>query len=86
MKLTPDRRKFVAFMSGPYGRLVRAVMGTVLVAFALLNLGWYLLLLAPAAFMLWSAAVSFCPVTMLFPQIKEEEKLTNRVPSFKLKL
>jgi hypothetical protein len=86
MKLTPARRKIVAFMSGPYGRITRAIMGTALVAVAVLNLGWYLLLLAPAAFLIWSAATSFCPVAMLFPQIKEEEKLSNRVSSYKLKI
>jgi hypothetical protein len=36
--------------------------------------------------MLWSAAVSFCPVAMLFPEVKEENKLKNNVPSYKLKL
>jgi hypothetical protein len=86
MKLTPARRKFVSFMSGNYGRLVRAVMGTTLTVVALVGMGWYLLLLAPAAFMIWSAVVSFCPVASLFPEVKEENKLKNNVPSYKLKL
>ena len=73
-------------MSGPYGRIARAIMGTTLVTVAILNLGWYLLLLVPAAFLIWSAANSFCPVAMLFPQIKEEEKLSNRVSSYKIKI
>jgi hypothetical protein len=86
MKLTPARRKFVSFMSGPYGRLARAIMGVTLAVLAVTGSGWYWLLLIPASFMLWSAAVSFCPVAMLFPEVKEENKLKNNVPSYKLKL
>jgi hypothetical protein len=86
MKLTPSRRKFVSFMSGPYGRLIRAAMGLALVVLAITQMGWYWLLLLPAAFMFWTAAVSFCPVTLLFPEIREEDKLKNKVPSYKLKL
>lgn len=86
MKLTPARRKFVSFMSGKYGRVIRAAMGLTLAALAVTGMGWYLLLLAPAAFMLWTAAVSFCPVAALFPEVQEENKLSNKVPSYKLKL
>lgn len=86
MKLTPSRRKFVSFMSGNYGRIVRGAMGIALVILAVTGMGWYWLLLLPAAFMLWSAAVSFCPATLLFPEIREEDKLKNKVPSYKLKL
>jgi hypothetical protein len=84
MKLTPARKKFLAFMSGPYGRVVRAVMGLSLLVPAFMGLGWYLLLLAPAAFMLWSAAVNYCPANLLF-SAKPEDNIIANMPSYKLK-
>jgi hypothetical protein len=84
MKLTPARKKFLAFMSGPYGRALRAVMGISLLVLAFMGRGWYLLLLAPAAFMIWSAVANYCPANLLFPSAKQEN-LIAKMPSYKLK-
>ena len=85
MKLTPARRKFLNFMSGKYGRIIRALMGLTLISLAFAGMGFYLLLLIPGGFMIWTAIVSYCPATLLFSSVKNEENLIAKMPTYKLK-
>jgi hypothetical protein len=83
MKLTPARIKFLTFMSGNYGRWVRASLGIALGIVAFLEMGWSLLLLLPAAFMIYTAIINYCPATLAFPTFKPEQTLKNKYPLFK---
>jgi hypothetical protein len=85
MKLTPLNRKFIGFMSGTGGRVLRGAMGVFLVVLAITQLGWYLAFLPLAGFMLWTAAVNYCPATLLFPELRNQPNLIKEMPSFKLK-
>lgn len=85
MKLTPARIKFLTFMSGTYGRLTRFAVGITLLILAFFTMGWGLLLLIPAAMMLFTAAINYCPATLAFPTFKKETALTQKYPSYKLK-
>lgn len=86
MKLTPANRKFITFMSGPGGRLVRGGMGVVVLASAILQGGWALLLLPLGAFMIGTAVVNYCPATLMFPEWRQEQRrILADVPTFKLK-
>lgn len=85
MKLTPARIKFLAFMSGKYGRLSRALFGVILLATALLVMGWGLLLLIPAALMLFTAVINYCPATLVFPSFKKQPALIDEYPTYKMK-
>jgi hypothetical protein len=85
MKLTPARKKFLTFMSGQYGRVIRGAIGISLVIVALLGMGWSLLLLIPAAFMMWTAVVNYCPATLFVPSFKAETNIIAKMPTYKLK-
>lgn len=85
MKLTPGRIKFLTFMSGKYGRLVRSLFGVILLVTALLLMGWGLLLLLPAALMLFTAAINYCPATLAFPSFKRRPALIDEYPTYKMK-
>ncbi len=85
MKLTPGRIKFLTFMSGKYGRLVRAGMGATLAVLAITGMGWSLLLLLPAALMIYTAVINYCPATLAFPTFKPEQKMAAKYPTYKMK-
>ncbi|MEY4961373.1 MAG: hypothetical protein RLZZ249_70 [Actinomycetota bacterium] len=85
MKLTPANRKFLAFMSGTWGRVVRGAMGVTLVTIALLGTGWSLLLLPLGILMIGTGVANYCPAVLLYPEWKKEQQLVASMPSYKLK-
>lgn len=84
MKLTPLSRKFLAFMSGPGGRFVRGGLGVSLIALALIQLGWALLLIPLGGFMIGTAVASYCPATLLYPEWKREKQILADIPTYKM--
>lgn len=85
MKLTPARIKFLTFMSGTPGRVVRGGMGAALVALGLLGMGWNLLLVPLGLFMIGTGLANYCPATLLFPQFQRTGELTNKLSKYDLK-
>jgi hypothetical protein len=59
--------KMVAFMSGPWGRALRIFGGIGLIALALTEGGWGLLIAIPGAMMLITGAINYCPATLFAP-------------------
>jgi hypothetical protein len=85
MKLTPARRKMISFMSGPWGRLARGVVGSFLVAIALIGMGWSLLWLPLGLFMIGTGILNYCPAGLMFPEWKKEPQILANFPTHKLK-
>jgi hypothetical protein len=85
MKLTPARRKMISFMSGPWGRLARGVVGSFLVVLALIGMGWSLLLLPLGLFMMATGILNYCPAGLMFPEWKKERQILVNYPTYKLK-
>jgi hypothetical protein len=85
MKLTPARRKMISFMSGPWGRLARGVVGSFLVVLALIGMGWSLLLLPLGLFMMATGILNYCPAGLMFPEWKKETQILANFPTHKLK-
>jgi hypothetical protein len=85
MKLTPARRKMISFMSGPWGRLARGVVGSFLVVLALIGMGWSLVLLPLGLFMMATGILNYCPAGLLFPEWKKERQILANYPTYKLK-
>ena len=83
MKLTPANRKFIEFMSSNLGRIVRGLLGVALIISAVTMGGWYWLLSLFGIFMIFTAAVGYCPTGLLFPEYKAE-KITEKFPSYKM--
>lgn len=85
MKLTPANRKMISFMSGPWGRLARGLMGSFLVAIAFMGMGWSLLWLPLGLFMIATGLLNYCPAGLMFPEWKKEQQIVAAMPSYKLK-
>jgi hypothetical protein len=85
MKLTPAKRRMLSFMSGPWGRLARATVGSVLIATALVGMGWNLLLLPLGIFMIATGILNYCPAGLVFPEWKKEPQILANFPTHKLK-
>ncbi len=83
MKLTPESRKFIEFMSSNLGRVTRGLIGLALIVSAATMGEWYWLLAPFGLFMVFTAVKGYCPTALLFPQYKEE-KLTEKFPSYKM--
>jgi hypothetical protein len=58
-------------------------LGVALGIVAFLEMGWALLLLLPAALMIYKAIINYCPATLVFPTFKLEQTLKNKDPLFK---
>ncbi len=85
MKLTPAKRRMLSFMSGTWGRLTRATVGSVLIATALVGMGWNLLLLPLGIFMIATGILNYCPAGLVFPEWKKERQILADFPTHKLK-
>jgi hypothetical protein len=83
MKLTPQSRKLIEFMSSNVGRFVRGLLGAALIVSAVTMGEWYWLLAPFGVFMIFTAAMGYCPTGLLFPAYKEE-KITEKFPSYKM--
>jgi len=83
MKLTPANRKFIEFMSSNLGRVVRGLLGVALIISAVTMGEWYWLLAPFGVFMIFTAAMGYCPTGLLFPEYKAE-KITEKFPSYKM--
>lgn len=55
----------IAFMSGPWGRLLRIVAGLALYAVALTSGGWAWLLAIPGTVMLLTGLMNYCPAGLM---------------------
>ena len=73
MKLTPANRKFIEFMSSNLGRFVRGLLGAALVVSAATMGEWYWLLAPFGVFMVFTAAMGYCPTGMLFPSTRKKK-------------
>ncbi|NCW22887.1 MAG: DUF2892 domain-containing protein [Actinobacteria bacterium] len=60
MKLTPENRRIIEFMSSKLGRFVRGLLGVALVVSAATMGEWYWLLAPFGVFMVFTAAMGYC--------------------------
>lgn len=84
MKLTARNRKFLDFMSGTGGRLLRGTFGVLLIISAATMGGWYWMLAPLGLFMIATGLLNYCPATLFFPAYKGE-KLSDTMPSYDIR-
>lgn len=60
-KMSQFDRSVLLFMSGPYGRLTRGLVGATVLTLAVLSGGWWLLLGIPGLLMIATGVFSYCP-------------------------
>jgi hypothetical protein len=85
MKLTPTNRKILTFMASTPGRWVRIAAGATLATLALTQGGSYLFMLLPAALLLTTGIMNYCPMGPLFGQSARSGELLKKLPTYDLK-
>jgi hypothetical protein len=60
-KMSAFERSVLLFMSGPYGRWARGLMGVALLVLAAVGGGWWLLLGLPGLLMIATGIANYCP-------------------------
>jgi hypothetical protein len=85
MKLTPTNRKILTFMASTPGRWVRIAAGATFAAVALTLGGGYWFMLIPAALMLTTGIMNYCPMGPVFGQSARSGELLKKLPSYELK-
>lgn len=85
MKLTPTNRKFLTFMASTPGRWVRIAAGASFAAIALTQGGGYLFMLIPAALMLTTGIMNYCPIGLLYGQGVKSGELLKKMQTYDLK-
>lgn len=85
MKLTPANKKILTFMASTPGRWLRIAMGVALATTALLQGGILLLLLIPAALMLTTGIMNYCPMGPLYGQSVKSGELLRKLQTYDMK-
>ncbi len=69
---------FIAFMSGPWGRVLRIVGGLALIALAWLDGGWMWLVALPGVAMAATGIMNYCPaLTLTTPKGERSEFMSS---------
>jgi hypothetical protein len=85
MKLTPANRAILVFMASTPGRYTRIAMGVTVLTLALIQAGWFLLLLPLGGFMIYSGLANVCPLGPLFKQPFKSGELLKSIQKYELK-
>jgi hypothetical protein len=84
MKLTPLNRSILVFMASTPGRVFRFAMGSTVLAIAITQLGWALLLTPLGLFMIYSGLANVCPLGPLYKQPFKSPELLKNIQSYKM--
>jgi Zn-dependent protease len=85
MKLTPANKKILTFMASTPGRWIRIFGGVTLAAVALTQGGASLLLMIPAAMMLTTGIMNYCPMGPLYGQTVKSGELLKKLHTYDMK-
>ena len=85
MKLTPANKKILTFMASTPGRWARIIAGATFAVLALTQGGASLFLLIPAALMLTTGIMNYCPMGPLYGQSFKSGELLKKLPSYDMK-
>ena len=85
MKLTPARKKFLSLMASTPGRWARIIAGATLALLALTQGSASLFLLIPAALLLITGTMNYCPLGLLYGQSAKSGELLKSIQTYDLK-
>lgn len=85
MKLTPANKKILTFMASTPGRWARIIAGAVLALVAVSQGGATLLLLIPAAMMLTTGIMNYCPMGPLYGETIKSGELLKKLQTYDMK-
>lgn len=75
----------LVFMASTPGRYARVTMGVTVLTLALIQSGWFLLLLPLGGFMIYSGLANVCPLGPLFKQPFKSGDLLKNIPKYELR-
>jgi len=85
MKITNSTKKVLLFMSGPYGRWGRVVVGSIMIVSGLLTGGLALIMLPFGALMIFTGTMNICPMGPMYRQPLKGEKIIANMQTYQLK-
>jgi Zn-dependent protease len=85
MKLTPLNKKILTFMASTPGRWARIIAGVSLAGVALMQGGASLFLLIPAAMMLTTGIMNYCPMGPLYGETIKSGELLKKLQTYDMK-
>ena len=85
MKLTPANKKILTFMASTPGRWARIIAGATFAVLALTQGGASLFLLIPAAMMLTTGIMNYCPMGPLYGQTIKSGELLKKLQTYDMK-
>ncbi len=85
MKLTPANKKILTFMASTPGRWIRIVGGATLGVVAITQGGALIFLLIPAAMMLTTGIMNYCPMGPLYGQTIKSGELLKKLQTYDMK-
>lgn len=85
MKLNRISKAILVFMASTPGRWARISMGVMVIALALTQGGWALLLAPLGGFMIYSGAANVCPLGPAFRQPFRSAELLKSLQKYDLK-
>ena len=85
MEITKSTKRVLLFMSSPYGRWGRVVVGSVMIVSALLTGGAALIILPFGALMIFTGSMNLCPMGPMYRQPLKGEKIIANMQTYQLK-
>lgn len=85
MKMTKSTKQVLLFMSSPWGRWGRVVVGSVMILSALITGGLALIMLPFGALMLFTGSMNLCPMGPMYRQPLKGEKIIANMQTYQLK-
>ena len=85
MKITNSTKKVLLFMSGPYGRWGRVIVGSIMIVSALFTGGLALIMLPFGAMMIFTGTMNLCPMGPMYRQPLKGEKIIANMQTYQLK-
>jgi hypothetical protein len=85
MKITKSTKRVLLFMSSPWGRWGRVVVGSVMIVSALFTGGIALIMLPFGAMMVFTGTMNLCPMGPMYSQPLKGEKIIANMQTYQLK-
>lgn len=81
-KMSTFERSVLLFMSGPYGRWTRGLLGVALLVLAALGGGWWLLLGIPGLLMITTGVLNYCPAGLAITGSGKQSNIMAEIAKF----
>ena len=85
MKISKSTKRVLLFMSSPWGRWGRVVVGSAMIVSALLTGGIALIMLPFGSLMIFTGTMNLCPMGPMYSQPLKGDKIIENMQTYQLK-